>query len=335
MRSTREALAATRDYGLCNPVIMTDAGPTDDSSVTARTTDPAVTAVVLNWHDPSHTARCLAALRDVDYHPLKIVLIDNGCDDFAQQSFADTAITYVRSTANLGFAGGANLGIDHALRDDAEYVWFVNNDAAPQPDSLRRMIAAAQASPHPWALGPKILRTSAPERIDSIAVSIDLASGRFRLVGHDQEDRGQFDDRSAVDAVTGCAMLVRADVLRALDGFDERYFAYLEDLDLCLRIRELGGVTVVVPSAHVLHDRMASGSRRQSPTSLYYTTRNHFLLMACHGAGGITRHALRSAGILAVNLAFACRSAPRHVPSRIVSALAGTRAYLTRRFGPR
>jgi len=318
---------------------MIDADPTDNGSehgsVAAQATDPRVTAVVLNWHDPTHTAQCLAALRDVDYARLEIVLIDNGCDDFGRQPLADTAITYIHSTTNLGFAGGANLGIEQALRNGADYVWFVNNDTAPQPGSLRRMIDVAQRSPHPWALGPKVLRTSAPERIDSMAVRIDLTNGRFRIIGHDQEDRGQFDDRTIVDAVTGCAMLVRADVLRALDGFDERYFAYLEDLDLCLRIRKLGGVTVVVPSAHVLHDRMAAGAGRQSTTSLYYTARNHFLLMASHGVGGLARHALRSVSILAVNLAFAARSTPRHTPARIVSVLAGTRDYLSRRFGQR
>jgi len=296
---------------------------------------PRVAAIVLNWHDRPHTEICLDALLAVDYPSLDILLLDNGCADFDAAPLEERGIRYLRSDENLGYAGGNNLALAAALESGVDFVWFVNNDAAPEPGSLARLIAAATAPPHPAILGPKIVQASEPEIIDSIAVGIDTRSGRFQLLGHGERDRGQFDDWRQVEAITGCAMLVSAAAARSLAGFDERYFLYLEDLDLCLRNLEQGGVVGVVPEARVRHDRAPAGGGRQSTGSIYYTSRNHFLLMASHGHGGVLRQLGRNTVILAANLAFACRAEPARIPARLSAVLAGARDYFTRRFGAR
>jgi len=296
-----------------------------------------VVAVVLNWHARETTLECLAALGAVEYDDLSVVLVDNESADFRDHSFPATPpVTYLHSPVNLGFAGGCNLGLRHALERGAGFVWFLNNDARPEPDSLRRLVAAAAAAPASAVLSPKIVRhATAPPRIDSIAVDIDLASGRFRLIGHDEVDDGRYDDHHHVDAVTGCALLLRGDIAAALGGFDDRYFLYLEDLDLCLRARAAGGGVVCVPAARVHHDRLPARRGRQSEDSLYYTCRNHFLLMETHGSGGAARRVLRVATILGLNVAYALLDDPRRAPRRLRAVLAGARDYARRRFGPR
>lgn len=302
-------------------------------------TQPRVGIVVLNWHDRRRTEACLAAIGALDYANLFVVLVDNEGDDFGGVQFAPRPqIDYVHSPVNLGFAGGCNLGLRRALDGGAEYVWFLNNDALPAPDSLRHLVAAAVRSDAAIA-GAKILRHgSEPPRLDSLAVSVDLHGGRFRLVGHDEPDRGQHDELVAVDAVTGCALLLRADSARRLGGFDERFFLYLEDVDLCLRARAAGAVVVCVPPARVHHDRAAARSGRQSDDSLYYTCRNHFLLLAVHGRGGGPRRAWRNGVILARNLAYAVldrAGAPRRIGGSVGAVLAGARDYARDQFGPR
>lgn len=302
-----------------------------------RGRSPAVAAVVINWHARAVTARCLAALRALDYDNLSIVLIDNESSDFAGTDFtAGPPVIYLHSPTNLGFSGGCNLGLHHALEAGAEFVWFVNNDASPEPDSLRRLIDTAVALPDAAVLGPKILRTgTAPPRFDSIAVAVDCDSGRFNLIGHDEVDDGRYDTSRAVDAVTGCALLLRADMARRLGGFDDRYYLYLEDLDLCLRARAAGGAVAYVAAARVWHDRLPARHGRQSVDSLYYTCRNHFLLMATHGRGGPLRRAVRAVTVLVLNLAYALRTDGRQIPSRLRAVLAGARDYARGQGGPR
>ncbi len=300
------------------------------------TTAPRVAAVVLNWNAAEKTRRCLQALAELDGQNLHIVLVDNGCTDFRDADFSHLPqLSYVHSPANLGFAGGCNLGAKRALDAGARYLWFVNNDAEPHPDSLATMLALAEAKPTTAILGPKILQRIDPTRIDSLALDLDLPSGRFRLVGHDEIDRGQHDHLADVTAVTGCAMLVRAAAFQSAGGFDERYFLYLEDTDLCLRLRALGHGIACVPTARVFHDRSPANADRQSVSSLYYTARNHFLLLAVHAPGGTLRATVRRTRVLLWNLAFALRGDPRLVPARLGAVLSGIRDYAAGRFGER
>ena len=297
---------------------------------------PTVVAVVLNWHTPSQTERCLRSLRNLQYNALRIVLVDNGCSDFSATTFPNTPPTdYIQSPVNLGFAGGCNLGMQSALKTGADYVWFVNSDAEVEPTSLTTMVDAAEGNRAIAALGPKVLQRAEPNRIDSLALRINLSSGRFRLIGHDEIDRGQFDHLHTVSAVTGCAMLVRAEPLRLSGGFDERYFLYLEDVDLCLRLSAAGHQIACVPRARVQHDRPSTGQGRQSLPSLYYTARNHFLLLAKHGKGNAAHHLLRNTGILLWNIAFASRGNPVEAPRRVAAVLAGALDYQRGRLGQR
>src|SRR6185295_640660 len=108
-------------------------------------------------------------------------------------------------------------------------------------------------------------------------------------------------------AVSGCAMLVRRAVCEQLRGFDERYFAYLEDADLCLRARAAGFRVVVAPRARVHHQRADASAGRQSISGIYYTARNHLRLVDEHGDGGPLRRGARRLAVASLNVAYAMR----------------------------
>ena len=289
---------------------------------------PLVGVVVVNWRRRDVTLACLAALGHLDYPSWRLFLVDNGCSDFSADEVADEfpGGVYLSSAANLGFAGGSNLGMRAALADGAEFVWFLNNDAAPEPVALSELVAAAEAAPALSIVGAKILRGDDPRRIDSVALAVDLRTGRVLLVGHDEEDRGQSDALARVDAVTGCAMLVRRDACERLGGFDESFFSYLEDADLCLRARRAGFGVAFAPRARVLHDRPAASRGRQSVASLYYTTRNHVRLLDRH-AGSLRRPWLRAAAVLALNTAYAARPAAGTLSERLAAVWRGALDY--------
>lgn len=248
---------------------------------------------------------CLAALRDLSYGDYFVVLVDNGCAEFSEEEATSLlpAGHYLRTPENLGFAGGSNRGARQAVEAGAEWIWFLNNDAYAEQCALQALIDVAGAEPPADVVGAKILRAADPRRIDSVALRVDLRRGRIFLVGHDETDRGQYDALRSPDAVTGCAMLVSRAAWQRLGGFDESYFAYLEDADLCLRARAAGYRVATAPAARVLHDRDSASGARQSAQSLYYTTRNHLRLMRRHGG----RSALRTSIVVALNAAYALR----------------------------
>ncbi len=293
--------------------------------------EPAATvgAVVLNWHRPADTISCLRALAVITVPRLTVTVVDNGCADLSAEAVAAVApgTQYLRTDTNLGFAGGANAGMRHALADGAEYVWFVNNDAVPEALSLAVLTATAAAAPQVGIFGPKILQADRPQRIDSVALDVNVRTGRVYMTGHDELDRGQYDGLSAVTAVTGCAMLVRRAVCERLGGFDESFFAYLEDADLCLRARAAGYGVAAVPTARVLHHRAPATADRQSTSSLYYATRNHLRLMDRHGQGQGTRRHLRTLTVVALNLLYALRGASHVRRERVRAVWRGVTDY--------
>jgi GT2 family glycosyltransferase len=287
---------------------------------------PTVGVVVLNWHGRDDTLRCLAAVAALSHPSCQLILVDNGCADFSAAEVAGRVrnALYLRTDVNLGFAGGSNLAMRQALETGADYVWFLNSDAQPEPDALTELLAVATRDPANAVVGPKILQLRDPRRIDSIALRLDLRSGRFSLIGHNEVDHGQYDRFFEVDAVTGCAMLVSRAACERLSGFDEAFFAYLEDADLCVRARAAGYRICVAPRARVLHKREPATRGRQSVSSLYYTTRNHLMLIQRHTAAPQLARLVFAA---ALNAAYAVRSGKRTPLVRLRAVWRGIRDY--------
>jgi GT2 family glycosyltransferase len=303
------------------PHVRTSALPSSTSALS-----PRVGVVVLNWHGRYDTLDCLRALRALDYPSFFVILIDNGCEELSAEDLAGLAAEscYLRSPENLGFAGGSNLGMREALKRGADYVWFLNNDALPEAEALRELIAVAEGEARPAIVGAKILSAADPARLDSVALSVDLRFGRILLVGHDEIDRGQYDDLRA-SAVTGCAMLVSRAAAERLAGFDETFFAYLEDADFCLRALSLGFRVAIAPRSRVLHRRPAATGARQSTLSLYYATRNHLTLLDRHGGGSPLRRRVLRALAATYNIAYALRGGGSTRSERIRAVWRGVR----------
>jgi GT2 family glycosyltransferase len=290
---------------------------------------PRVGVVVVNWQRRAVTAACLAALRALTYESWFLVLVDNDSADFSADEIhaMDPQALYLRTSENLGFAAGSNLGMRAALQANADHVWFLNNDAEPEPEALTELMKVVDQDATIGVAGAKILRGSDPQRFDSIALDVNLNNGRIYLTGHDEYDRGQYDAWADTIAVSGCAMVVRRAACEQLRGFDERYFAYLEDADLCLRARAAGFRVVVAPRARVRHQRAEATAERQSVSSIYYTARNHLRLVDEHGAGGPLRRGARRVVVAGLNAAYALRGEAGAQGTRLRAVWYGVRDY--------
>ena len=207
-------------------------------------TPPPVTAVVVNWNGFDDTRRCLESLRRLDYAQTDVVLIDNGSTE--QMPTELPGVELIRSDHNRGFAGGANLGILRALEGNAAYVWLLNNDTEVEPETLSALVATAETDPRVGVVGGVLPEAWGGGRIDPWTGVSKPATG----------------PRDRLDYITGACMLVRRAVFDEVGLFDESYFFYYEDADLCLRARAAGWRLAVAPDARVAHRGGASVDRR-------------------------------------------------------------------------
>ena len=274
------------------------------------TAAPPVWVVVLNRRGRAYTIDCLRAVAGLSYPNLTLVLIDNGSEDFTAEEVRQLVpgAHYLRVAINRGFTGGVNLGIRTALEHGGEYVFLLNNDTRVEVHAISELIQVAQSDPRIGIVGAKLLQLDAPGRLESAGLSVDLRRGRVYQIGFGESDDGQYDATTDVIAVSGGAMLLSRGVLEQLNGFDERYFRYLEDVDVCLRARKAGFRVVFAPRARVHHKGKGMAGGHTSPLILYYSVRNHLMLMREHGTGGPLAHLLRIPIICGFSAAYALSS---------------------------
>lgn len=248
---------------------------------------PRAAVIVLNWNGGRETLDCLASLRRLDYPCFDVVVVDNGSTDGSTQAIRESfpEVWVIETGANLGFTGGNNVGIRHALDREADYVLLLNHDTEVASDSLTHLVRAAEADSRMGMAGPLIYYYDHPEIIWSAGGAIDPQRGQAQMVGIDEPDSGRYGSTPReVDFVSGCALLVRSSVLERVGLLDERFFAYYEEVEWCIRVRRAGYHILNVPRAKVWH-KISPGRRAASPVVHYYMTRNRLLLLKCTQLG--------------------------------------------------
>jgi len=228
-----------------------------------------IDVIVLDLDGGAMLDECLASLRAQSV-PANVIVFDNG-------SKHPTPGATARSETNLGFAGGANA----ALRlSSAPYIALVNNDVVLQPDWLAQVRDALDRDAQLAAVQTIITRPDG--RIDG--AGIDISDGTFRQIGHGCAVGVPL---AVAWGVSATATLYR----RAAIGnrfFDERFFAYYEDVELCARLHEDEWRVAVLPVVAAVHRGSATASRL-GRNALRLRTRNRYLAARMHrGVGRIT-----------------------------------------------
>jgi GT2 family glycosyltransferase len=246
---------------------------------------PLVYAIILTWNSDDDALTCLSSLAAQDYPCLHVLVIDNGSVDGTPQRIAAgfPALELLRLERNTGFAAANNIGIRRALAAGAGYVLLLNDDTRLEPDAIALLTAAAAADPRLGIVGPSIVSWQNPA-IVYLGGRIDWRSGDGLEVLATPETLTQ--PRVDVEFVPGCALLIKAAVIRQIGLLEESYFAYYEDVDWCLRGARAGFQCAVVPAARVLHQNTIDVHRQETLRSLYYPRRNQVLFLRRYLATG-------------------------------------------------
>jgi GT2 family glycosyltransferase len=238
--------------------------------------------VVLNWQDETATARCVDSLRGLDgIQDCEVIVVDNESSDSSRRALAGLAdVRLLPLERNLGFAGGMNAGITAAR---GEYVALLNNDLVVDAAWLQEGLRVLQDA-NVGIVGGASLDWDGLAKPDR--------SSEARAITVVDPDRGSTVLGAApptereVAGVDGSNLLVRADLVLRLQGFDPGYFAYYEDIDLCARAWALGYASVFSPDMRVWHRRGGS-SYRIPRQRAFWAARNHIVTVAKHFPDGI------------------------------------------------
>jgi GT2 family glycosyltransferase len=231
-----------------------------------------VTVIIVNWNGGEFVLRCLRALERQTYGDFSVVVVDNASSDGSAERIERefTGVTLVRAGANLGFAGGNNLGFRHA--DGSEWVALLNPDAFAEPGWLEKLVGAAQAHPDCASIGSRLLRADDPNTLDGTGDVYHLSGLHWR------EGFGKPLDAWALvgkEIFSPCAAsaLYRLSSIRDVDGFDEDYFCYSEDVDLGFRLRLAGYRSWYAPDSVAYHVGSAT-TGKTSDFTMYHGCRN-------------------------------------------------------------
>jgi len=182
----------------------------------------------------------------------------------------------------------------------------------------------ARQDPTVAIVGPKILQAQDPQRLDSMALDVNLRSGRIYLTGHDEADRGQYDHLGETLAVTGCAMLVsRTTVSGSADSTSASLRIW--KMRTCASGHGLPACGSWRPARPGAPPAGAGHEARQSVASLYYTTRNHLMLMDRHGIGSRWQRCGHRMTVVGLSLAYAVRAGSGPARNRLGAVWCGVR----------
>lgn len=249
-----------------------------------------VRVVILNWNGAEHLSRFLPSVVASVPEGAEVVVADNGSEDNSLGLLA-REFPSVRSVAlgrNYGFAGGYNRALAGL---DADYLILLNSDVETPAGWVEPLVETLEKEPTVGAVAPKVLSWRDRSSFEYAGASggfLDYLGYPFcrgRILNRIERDEGQYDDARDVGWVTGAAFCCRAALFRELGGFDDDFFAHMEEVDLCWRMQLAGWRVRIVPESTVYH--YGGGTlQTDSPRKVFFNHRNNLaMLFKCASRG--------------------------------------------------
>lgn len=248
-----------------------------------KRSDLKTTIAVLNWNGVDYLRKYIPSLRNSSKSRFEVVLIDNASTDgsiaYVTEHFPDIRIVALEQ--NYGFAEGYNRGL---IDINTPYIAIVNSDIKATEFWLDPIINLLESDEKIGAVQPKILSLEKPDYFEYAGASggyMDKLAYPFcrgRILNQLEQDSGQYNQSRETFWASGAAMVVRNDVFKRLRGFDPDFFAHMEEIDLCWRMKKIGHKVCVQPSSSVFH--LGGGTLQYaSPKKAFLNFRNNWWML--------------------------------------------------------
>lgn len=252
---------------------------------------PSVAIILVNWNSYDFSVNCINSLKKCNYNNFKIILVDNGSNDFSidklYSKFKD--IHFIKNKTNLGFTGANNIGILHALEENFDYIMLLNNDTEVKENFLKNLVHRYENESSLGAIQPLIFQMNNQKKIWNAGGKFLRSIGLPLVVGKDQIPNKFVLNKKYTDWISGCCIMLKSKIISDVGLLDNSFFAYFEDVDWSLRIK-LAGYPLGIETTSIIY-HYESGSSKSNPKSKegkldpmihYYNSRNHIKLIKKH-----------------------------------------------------
>lgn len=255
---------------------------------------PKVSIIILTTNALAMTKEQLKDIEKLDTKGIdcECLVVDNGSNDGSQEELTGLTLPnmkykFIESGANLGFAGGNNVGIKDAMKRGFEYIILMNNDLILPTDIVKKLVDFMESNPEVGIASPKMYfaegyefhkdRYKESEKGKVIWYAggiIDRKNIYSTHKGVDEVDKGQYNNIEDTDFANGATVIIRREVIEKIGLLDSSFFLYWEDADFCERAKRSGFRVVYFPGTCMWHKVSASTGGSGSPTNDYFLTRN-------------------------------------------------------------
>ena len=259
-------------------------------------TRPKVCLLILTTNALAMTKEQLVDVAELETKGMDVecLVVDNGSHDGTEEAIKNYKLSnmdykFIQSGANLGFAGGNNVGIKDALKRRFDYIDLLNNDLILPNDLVTKLVSYMEASPEVGLASPKMYfakgyefhkdRYKENEKGKVIWYAggiVDKNNVYTTHRGVDEVDRGQYDKIEETDVANGATVIIRREVFEKVGLLDSSFFLYWEDADFSQRAKRAGFGVMYYPKTWMWHKVSASTGGSGSPTNDYFLTRNRF-----------------------------------------------------------
>ena len=243
---------------------------------------PLVISVILNSNRKTDTLDCLESLSRNSYPNQKVIVLDNHSTDGSVSAIREAypSAQIIELNENLGYAGNNNIGILAALEQGADWVFLLNDDVILDSDCISKLIDEGEHNSQVGILGPLVYHYDEPGVIQSAGGELGKYWSSIHL-GQNEPDYGQFQSPRPVEWISGCAIMVRRELIEHVGILDPKYFIYWEETEWCIRSSRAGWKIIHVPEAKLWH-KGVQRDYKPKPYVTYYTTRNHLFTLVKH-----------------------------------------------------
>jgi GT2 family glycosyltransferase len=243
-----------------------------------------IAIVILNWNGKPLLEKFLpSVIRHSTGNDIEIVIVDNGSTDgsieFLQTFYSICRI--IKLDKNYGFAGGYNKALEQI---ESTYTVILNSDVEVTENWLNPMVDFLDSHPESAACMPILRWHAHPEMFEYAGAAggyIDILGFPFcrgRVFQNLEIDKGQYNTNKSIFWSSGACTMIRTKIFKELGGFDESFFAHMEEIDLCWRIKNAGHQIFCIPTSVVYH--LGGGSLPpNNPKKTYLNYRNNYLLL--------------------------------------------------------
>jgi GT2 family glycosyltransferase len=239
--------------------------------------EPKVSIIIVNYNGTKDTLECLESLEKTVYKNYEIIIVDN-CSISNERELLKSAsmnpnVSLIFNESNQGFAGGNNIGIQKAIKNNSDFILLLNNDTIVDVNFLYDLVENFDDSLGIGILTPKILFYSNHNLIWSAGGFISKIRSSGFPFGY-RENSNLYKNNRLCTFATGCCMMLKKELVDKIGYLNENYFLYLEDTDYSLRTINAGFKIYYVASSIIYHKVQASTSQKNNYLPIYYSIRN-------------------------------------------------------------